>query len=56
MNVNDLNEALAMDRLATLSHCGTGNAGEGSKHLASTRAGLASMMTRLVRVLAIVGC
>jgi len=54
--VNDVNEALATEQLPTLSHCGTGNAGEGSKHLANTKAGLASIMTRLIKVLAIVDC
>jgi hypothetical protein len=40
----------------TLSHCGTGNAGEGSKHLVNTKATLITTSPRLTSFLAIVGC
>lgn len=40
--------------IATLSHCGTGNAGEGSKHLVTTRATLVSTSIGVISVLAIV--
>jgi hypothetical protein len=39
----------------TLSHCGTGNAGEGSKHLVATKAALISTSIGPISVLAIVG-
>jgi hypothetical protein len=40
----------------TLSHCGTGNAGEGSKHLVATRAALVSTSIGPISALAIVVC
>jgi hypothetical protein len=38
----------------TLSHCGTGNAGDGSKHLVATRAALVNTSIGPISVLAIV--
>lgn len=51
--VNTCDEKCAA-RNDTLSHCGTGNAGEGSKHLPDTRATLVSVNP--ISVFAIVVC